>query len=797
MKVTYRWLQEHVPLDRGPEELAEGFTMRGFVVDALASQREIYRGVIVGEVRAVTPLGRGALSVCEVTDGSETLRVVCGAPNVRVGGLYPLATPGSVLPGGRAVETAEVHGVLSHGMLCSGRELELSSDASTLLELEGVVPGRLLAEALELDDTVYDIDVGYNRPDCLSVFGLAREISALIGRPVRDARGAPREPGPAVETQLAVEIEDVADCPRYGARVLTKIAVGSSPEWLARRLFLVGQRPVNNVVDATNYTLIAYGQPIHAFDLATLSGARLCVRRARDGERLRTLDGAERMLTPEVLVIADAERAVAVAGVMGGEETEVTAATQEVALESAHFAPQRVQIGRRKLGLVTEASIRFERGIDPNGVLPSLDYVAGLIAETTGAWISAGRVERGRGSEEEPVRLAFDPSAPARLTGAEISPAEVRVHLEKLGFEWKAEGDRALVGVPAWRADVRREADLVEEVARSHGYDRIPERQWNGSGVAATKTETERVVTAVRRALLGFGWDEAVTPSLVSPEEAALSEWLGDDDPPWELLNAQSRESSCMKRSALLSLLKAIAHNRNRGTGDVRLFEVGKIFSGRPAPLGSERWMIAGAAIGHRRPPHWSEPSETIDLYDVKGVVEALLGLLRIDSPEVRCYDGSGFERSAGLEYLHRGSRFALAGRVEAAWTGRFGIDAPVYGFVADGARLEQALGERPVFREPSRFPSVRRDLAFIVPDRLAHETVAAAIAASGGELVTQVRLFDLYSGEKLGAGRKSLAYAVTFQSNRRTLTDAEVDASVEAIVRHVTDTLGAVHRAS
>lgn len=796
MKVTYRWLQEHVPLDRGPEDVAEGFTMRGFAVDALVRQSDLYRGIVVAEVLSVAPLaGGGALSVCEVTDGAATLRVVCGAPNVRPGGLYPLAVPGSLLPGGRPVETAEIRGVPSQGMLCSGRELRLSADASELLELEALAPGRPLAEALDLDDVVYEIDVGYNRPDCLSVFGLAREISALIGRPLRDPRTGPREPGPPIEAQLAVEIEDLADCPRYGARVLTKVGVGPSPEWLARRLFLVGQRPLNNVVDATNYTLLTYGQPIHAFDLRALRGARLCVRRGREGERLRTLDGVERAPGPGTLVIADAERAVAIAGIMGGEETEVTEATREVALESAHFAPPLVQLGRRRLGLFTEASMRFERGIDPEGVIPSLDFVAGLIAELTGGWVSAGRMERGRGSEE-PVRLAFDPAAPARLTGAEITAAEARVCLEKLGFEWKTDERRALVEVPAWRGDIHREVDLVEEVARSYGYDKIPERQWNGSGLMATRGAWERLASALRQALTGFGWDEAVTPSLASPEEAALSEWLDEDDPTWQVTNPPSRELSCLRRSALLPLLRAVAHNRNRGTGDVRLFEIGKIFSRRPAPLGSERWMLAGAATGAGRPPHWSEPAGALDLYDVKGVLEGVIGILRIDSHEVRCYHGPGFERSAALEYLHRGSRFALAGQVDPVWAGRFGIDAPVFGFVADGVRLEQALGERPVFREPSRFPSVRRDLAFIVPETVAHETVAAAVRASGGEWVTQVRLFDLYRGEKLGAGRKSLAYALTFQSQRRTLTDAEVDAAVEAVIRHVTGTLGATHRA-
>jgi phenylalanyl-tRNA synthetase beta chain len=455
-----------------------------------------------------------------------------------------------------------------------------------------------------------------------------------------------------------------------------------------------------------------------------------------------------------------------------------------------------VRSGARALGLSTEASTRFERGIDPDGVMPSLDFVAGLIAEVSGGWVSRGRMDRGRGGEE-PVRLPFDPSAPARLTGADIAPSEVRIHLEKLGFEWKSDGNRAMVQVPTWRGDVRREADLVEEVARSYGYDRIPERQWNGSGVGARRSGAEKIQALLGDTLVGFGWDEAATPSLVSPEESALSEWLAENEGPWEVSNAPSREVSNLRRGLLPSLLRAAAHNLNRSTSDVRLFELGKIFTRQPSPLGTEHLLLGAVATGRRRAEHWGEEAAEFDLYDIKGVVEAVLGILRIDSCEIRCYDGPGFDRQASLQYLHRGSRIALAGRVDPAWAGRFGIEAPVFALAADCMRLGQALGGRPVFREPSRFPSVRRDLAFIVPESVAHGDVASAIRASGGELVTQVRLFDLYSGEKLGAGRKSLAYAVTFQSKGRTLTDREADAAVEAIVRHVTGTLGAIHRAS
>jgi phenylalanyl-tRNA synthetase beta chain len=381
------------------------------------------------------------------------------------------------------------------------------------------------------------------------------------------------------------------------------------------------------------------------------------------------------------------------------------------------------------------------------------------------------------------------------LVGTEIPAGEVRLHLEKLGFGWKAEGKRALVEVPSWRPDVRREADLIEEVARSHGYDAIPERQWNESGMSASRHPMQDTEARARGVLLGFGWDEAVTTSLVSAEEAGMSEWLGPDAPPWTVRNASSREEACLRRSVLPGLLRALARNLNRGAADVRLFEVGKVFSSRPGPLGSERVVLSAAATGARRGSHWSERPTPLDFYDIKGALEGIVEALGIDSCQAHCYHGEGFEEGAGLDYLLGGERCGVAGEIARSWRERYGIGEPVFGFSVDLSRFAPGRKEHRVFREPSRFPSVRRDLAFVVPETQTHEQVARAIRESGGDLVVQVRLFDVFSGGGLGSGRRSLAYAVTFQSMSRTLTDAEVDAAEETIVRHVAAALGATRR--
>ncbi len=807
MKLSLDWLSDWIDLDLAVEELAERLTMVGLSVDAIVRPHQELAAVVAGRVESVEKHPNAErLTLCRVFDGRDTLTVVCGAPNVKPGGIYPFARVGVVLPGGPEIRAATIRGERSLGMLCSAAELALSDDAAGLMELRpDLRPGIRMTEALGLGDTVLDLEVPHNRPDWLSVRGVAREISAVLAKPLKSVASEPPEIPEPGSRQVRIVVEDLSDCRLYGGRVVRNVRIAPSPDWLRRRLEAVGQRSINNVVDVTNYILHTYGQPIHAFDLARLRGGVIEVRRARPGEFMETLDGVKRILDAQMLVITDGEGPVAIAGIMGGAASEVTPTTTELLLESAHFTAPVVREGARRLGMETEASTRFGRGVDPPGVRLALDHTARLIQEISGGEVLAGQIVAGS-EVHTPRSVALRPCWLETVLGQRIELEEAMKILDRLGFRPTrvASDEEAALSctVPSWRLDVEREIDLVEEVARFHGYDRFTDRQLNASGVAAERHPVDRRIERSGGLLVGMGLSEIVTSSFISPEESEISQrWTWAAGEPVALLNAKSKDASVLRGSLWPLHLRAARRNLNRGAMSLRLFEHGKIFfqeDGRPASqLPSERWELSGVLCGERVETGWAVKQEPVDLFWLKGLLTAYARGMYRQEPVFEPYEGGPLLAGASFRFAHESGLRGLGGRIHPAAAKSWDVPDDLWLFSID---FEASLELNDVihcYREVSRFPGVKRDLAFFVPASVTHREIEAVMLEAGGGLVESIRLFDLYEGPPVPPGQKSLAYTLVFQAPDRSLLSEEVDRLVETITAKILKACGAILRDS
>lgn len=798
MKVLYRWLREFVETDADAGQAAERLTMAGLEVVAVTPVVAGLSGVRVAEVEAVVPHAAGApLRVCRVVAGGERFAVVCGAPNVRPGLRAAFAPPGATLPGGRRIEATLIRGVLSQGMLCSEAELGLGPDGSILLELPDAPVGADLVACLGLDDVVLEVDVTPNRPDCLSVVGLAREVAALTGGRFRAPAPRPLEAGPAVEGLTAVALEAPDLCPRYAARVVTGVRVGPSPAWLAQRLRAVGLRPINNVVDVTNYVMWELGQPLHAFDHARLAEGRIVVRRARAGEGLVTLDGQARTLDPTMLVIADAERAVALAGIMGGQDTEVGAATTRVLLESACFHPGSVRRTARALGLATEASYRFERGADVDEVLTALDRAAALVAELTGGLVAAGVVDV-YPAPRAPRRVRLRLDRVRRVLGACPPAPRVAEILGGLGFPLEARDGDFHVTVPSFRRDVQEEDDLVEEVARVWGYAEIPATLPSGQLRLTRRPRHLVVEDTIRACLTAAGFQEVITLALVDPRHLPTLGLAPEDPAVVRLQNPLAADRSVLRPTLLLGLLEAIQTNVRRQMPDLKLFELGRVFTGQGADkLPLEEPRVGLACTGARERRAWYAGRARVDVFDVKGAVEQVVEALGRGPVEVEALAVPYLEEERAATLRVGGQPVGLLGEVHPQLLAAFDLPAAVFFAELSLDRLEAVAARRPVHRPLPRHPGVARDLAVVVAASVPAAEVARVIRESPIPHLRRVVLFDVYTGGQLGPGRKSLAYALWYQAEDRTLTDAEVNAMHAELVERLRAQLGAEVRGS
>jgi phenylalanyl-tRNA synthetase beta chain len=787
MRISYKWLSEYVELPP-VEELARRLTAVGLEVESIERTGAALEGVVAARIVASEKHPDAEkLSVTRVDAGDgQPLQIVCGAKNYRVGDVVPLAKVGTVLPTGARIERAKLRGVESWGMLCSARELGIDADASGLLVLPSdVAPGTPIARALDLDDALLEINVTPNRPDALSHVGIAREVAAAFGRRVKLPQARLHEAaGPAADA-VRIRIEAPDRCHRYAARVVEGVKIGPSPGWLSRRLEACGVRSISNVVDVTNLVLLELGHPLHAFDLDKVAGHEIVVRVARPGERIVTLDGKERALDPEDLLIADRDRGSALAGVMGGGDSEISGATTRVLIESAFFAAAGVRRTSRRHGLKTEASYRFERGADPGAVIPALDRCAALIAELAGGTVRAGVVDANpRPFRPAEVRLRW--ARPSQVLGEDVPQEDTRAILVGLGFEEvTSDGEAVSWRVPSWRQDVAIEEDLVEEIIRTKGYDAIPETLPR-LALETPAAPREAVVAArVRASLEASGFSEAVNFSFVAPAELAAFDAHAN---PVGLRNPISAELAVMRTSLLPSLLKNAALNLRQRVEDVRLYELARCYArshGEGDAPATEWSEVAGVLLGRRSPVGWAVGGDVVDFYDAKAAVGGALDAVGIrDVRWASRPEPWAHPRVCAAVLGERDLVLGTVGEIHPRVAAAFGLPRGVLAFRLDVTALLAYADLVPKFAGIPRFPAVLRDLAVVVPERVEAAQVTAAIRAE--PLVEGVTLFDVYTGAQVPAGKKSLALALRYRAPDRTLTDADADAAHARIVERL-----------
>jgi len=793
MRVPLRWLAEWVDLPPEPELLAR-LTQGGLEVEGVERVGPDLSGVRVGHVvtREKHP-NADRLSLCRVDLGDgEPVDIVCGAPNVAAGQKVAVAAPGTTLPDGRRLEKAKIRGVTSHGMICSAQELGLGEDAAGILVLDPAAPvGAPLDTVLAAGERVVEIALTPNRGDCASLLGIAREVRAHFGGALRLPPSEPPEHGAPAASAFRVEIEDRAGCPRYVGRLVRGVRVGPSPAWLQARLEAAGLRAINVVVDVTNLVLLELGQPLHAFDAATLRGGVVRVRPAAAGEKLATLDGETRDLAPDDLVIADAERAIALAGVMGGAETEVGERTRDVFLESAQFDPTRIRRTARRLGLHSEASYRFERQVDRDGVRRACDRAARLLAELAGGEVAPGVLEA-EGAPLEPIPvLSLDPARADRLLGTALGREEIVALLARVDVTVDDPSSTPLrCRVPSWRNDLRRPVDLVEEIARIHGYDRIPTTMPVQRLAPVATSRARAVAETVRDALRAAGLLECMTlPFTSAPALDALG--LAPDDPRRRLVqvtNPLTEEEGALRTTLVPSLLQVVHANRSRQVERVRVFEIGRTFHPRePGALPDERRELVAAVAGAAEGLWEARPPLPV-YFELKGAAEQVLDALAL---------AARFTAGAGEPWWHPAASAAIEvggrtvgglGELHPEVAARHGIEGPCAVLVLDLDALGAAEPAPRRFIEPSRHPHVRRDLAVLLPREAAAARVLEAIRATAGPHLVEAGVFDRYEGRGVPEGRVSLAFRLVFQRPDRTLTDAEVTRAIERVVGMLAD---------
>ncbi|HLF12011.1 MAG TPA: phenylalanine--tRNA ligase subunit beta [Gammaproteobacteria bacterium] len=790
MRVNLEWLNEWVDLDPDPQQVAAALTASGLEVEAVIPAATALDNVVVARVAAVKPHPNAdRLSVCEVDDGHQRFQVVCGAPNVARDIKAPFAKIGARLPDGRLIMAAEIRGVASEGMLCSAKELGLADDAAGLLLLDPDAPvGTALTAHLKLDDFVLEINVTPNRGDCLSVLGIAREIGARQESKLR--MRVPRSPAPLLKEGFPVELKAGAHCPRFVARVLRGANnTGKSPLWLRERLRRAGLRAIHPVVDVTNYVMLELGQPLHAYDLTKID-ERIEVRLAAPGESLILLDGRAIDLHEDVLIIADASAPIGLAGIMGGQSTAVAAASTEILLEAAHFSPAAIAGRARRFGLHTDASLRFERGVDPTQQGRAIERATELLLQICGG--EAGPLVVAERREELPARPAITLRRERlrSVLGMTVADAQVQSVLERLEMRVETRDGRWHVTPPAFRFDLGIEEDLIEEVGRMVGYDAIPATAGVATERLGVATETRVDQDRLADLLVARGYTEVITYSFVDPE---LEEAVNPGVAPVRLTNPISSDMAVMRRSLWPGLLGAARHNLSHQRNRVRLFELGPQFAAQGGGV-REAAVLAGLALGTAAPEHWDGAGPDVDYFDVKGDVEALLsltGALHEFTFEPASHPALSPGRTARVR----------RGADTAGWLGVLHPDlqrrmdlkrsATVFALQLD---TTFAAGV-PSFRGFSKFPSVRRDLAVVVDEKIPAQTVVAIARAAAGELLQHVVVFDVYRGAGVDSRRKSVGLGLILQDAYRTLTDADADQTVGSITLRLERELGATIR--
>jgi phenylalanyl-tRNA synthetase beta chain len=807
MKISFEWLKKYVSIKVPVEDLARRLTMAGLEVESVEKPLTNYDGFVVGEVVEVKRHPNAdKLTVCTVNAGKQTLEIVCGAPNVAAGQKVPVALVGAVIPRNQhdpegkpfALERAKIRGVESNGMICSEYELGLGDDAEGILVLDQQASaGTPLAEYLGPVQTAMEIGLTPNRPDCMSHLGVAREVAVLLGVKLKRPLVRFTESRERTDDHASVQIEDVEDCPRYTARVLRGVKIADSPQWMQDALKSVGLRPVNNIVDVTNYVLMELGHPLHAFDYDKLEGKKIVVRRAKDGDSFTTLDGKRRNLRSDTLMICDSRQPVAVAGVMGGANTEISEPTANILLESAYFDPKSIRRTSKYLGLSTDASQRFERGADPNATRYAVDRAAQLIQEVCGGEILKGAIDV-YPRKVLPRVVALRTERVNEVLGTDLEEKEIIRILDSLEVTLKAmrktrNRKRFLFSVPTFRPDLEREIDLVEEVARIYGYEKIETKMGTLLKFPSRPRPVDHSDT-IRDFLVGEGYLEIVTNSLQRKFIAALGGAAAV-----EILNPISEDMAALRTSLVPGALDVIRHNINHGAKDLRLFEIGNVFrKGSASEKGpyfdayveEERILIVQTGLANA--PGWGGTDRRADFFDLKGSTERLLSKISLDKFRFIYYSTTNTLTEFSVDIEFNGSYVGFLGKLKPDIGMSFGVDPEVYVVELLVKRLREEYEGKPTFRSLPKYPPVLRDLAFVVDESVTAAELLESVRSSGGNLLKKIRLFDVYRGDQIGRGKKSCAFSLEFLSPDRTLTEEEVEKATQQVIRYVGEKLGA-----
>jgi len=801
MQVSLRWLKDYVDIDLTPAEVADCLTMTGLEVDAVREVGPSFTHVVVAKILSIRPHPNAdKLHLCDVTTGAETLPIVCGADNIHEGDVVPLARVGATIPGGYTIKRSKLRGEYSDGMLCSEEELAIGEDATGIMILSPDLPlGGDLAEVLDLKDTVFDIGITPNRSDCLSMIGIAREIAALTGRTVRLPEIRFQERDEDIQGLASVQILDPDLCPRYTARMVRNVTVGPSPLWMRLRLEAVGLRSISNVVDVTNFVMMELGQPLHAFDYRFLEENRIVVRRSTQGERFVSLDEKERILKADTLMICDGVKPVAIAGIMGGFNSEIKPDTRDILLESAYFTPSSIRRSARDLGMSTDAAFRFERGIDPEGLVRALDRAAQLTAQLSGGSICRGRIDEHPRQVKTVEEISLRCGRANAVLGTKIPAADMAKILENLGMEVsRKEGgeEEYLVKPPSFRVDITREIDLVEEIARIHGYHHIPVTLPLAGMVPAHRSLRRVLEEKIRNHLTSNGLSEVITYSFISPDAADILALNVEDErrKVVSISNPLTEEQSVMRTTLIYGLLKVMRENVNAGDYNLKIFEFGKIFlQGKPGELPTEKKRLGCLMTGMRDNELWSLGEPGVDFYDLKGCVESLTDSLGLN--------GVQFRSKARETFLHPGracgiflgeKSIGFMGEVHPDVLSRMDLKNRALVFEVDVDAISGEVPQSVTYREFSRYPESSRDVAFVIDSTMEVGDMLDMALSTGEDLLERVRIFDVYAGAGIPEGKKSLGLRFTYRSFTATLTDDTVNRVHSTIVQRIVDRTGA-----
>lgn len=799
MQVSIKWLKDYIDFTETPEQLADKLTMAGIPVENVVDPGEGLEKVVTGRIEKLEPhQNSDHLQICTMNVGlAENIIIVTGAQNVAEGQVVPVAMVGAHLPNGMKISKGKLRGVASSGMLCSAQELKLDLEKLPEEQKTGIfilpsdtpvgIPAK---DVLGLNDVVLEFELTANRADCFSVFGLVREIAAITGnKPHFPEIKVNEDDNTKLNDIFSVEIADPDLCSRFSTRMLKNVKIGPSPEWMQQRLEGAGIRSINNVVDVTNFVMIELGHPMHAYDYDKITGKKLIARRAIEGEELHTLDDTSRKAKGEMLVIADSEKAAGLAGIMGGFETEITdTTTTTVVLESADFYGPCIRRTARACGLSSEASGRFERGVDSETTIKALDRTAQLLQEMGACTVCEGIVDV-YPNPKQANYVTFTPEQINNHLGTNIAKDVMLNIITSVGFDvTKDENDEITVKVPSWRNDVTCMADISEEIARLHGFDKIKSTLPNGVSMQGTQSAKQTFIDKVKASLSSQGLYETISFALTN-EETFNKLNIPQDSPLRKavpIMNPLSDEYPLVRTTLLSSIFDNLARNLARKNDDVALFEVGSVFFPKALPvteLPDEVVKIAGAITGRRNAQGWNQANDMVDFYDAKGIIEELLANLRVTRYTVEA--GTHYAMHPGKTALFKKGRDVIAtvGEVHPAVLSAYGITKPVYIFELDATTVMKYMAKDLKYKALPKYPATSRDLAMLVDVDVNAADIEKAMTKAAGQNLTQITLFDVYTGKQVEEGKKSLAFSLTFQSNDKTLTDAEIDPAIEKIV--------------